>query len=179
MRAWLIERVAGENKIIALALMAWLMSRKEQLQLLLMCAEFVKSRVRRDGKEYDLHGHLDSVPTRCLFYWMYQVLQKDTKKNRDVLFREMLHFKKVFYWFLPLEPKDNLPPKAESSLAGLLICAGAVAKRLAVGDALIELHKSYDYILEDGLKILKREKLRKEVAFWSNQCIAENSEIKE
>lgn len=158
MRAWLIERVAGENKIIALALMAWLMSRKEQLQLLLMCAEFVKSRVRRDGKEYDLHGHLDSVPTRCLFYWMYQVLQKDTKKNRDVLFREMLHFKKVFYWFLPLEPKDNLPPKAESSLAGLLICAGAVAKRLAVGDALIELHKSYDYILEDGLKILKREK---------------------
>ena len=162
MRAWLIERVAGENKIIALALMAWLMSRKEQLQLLLMCAEFVKSRVRRDGKEYDLHGHLDSVSTRCLFYWMYQVLQKDTKKNRDVLFREMLHFKKVFYWFLPLEPKDNLPPKAESSLAGLL-----------------GLHQFYGYILEDGLRILTREKLRKEVAFWSNQCVAENSEIKE
>ena len=158
MKAWLIERVAKESRVLALSLMAWLMSRKEQLQLLLMCAEFVKSRIRRDGKERDPHGHLDSVSTRCLIYWMYQVLHKDTKKNRVALFKEMVQFKKVFYWFLSLEPKDGLVRGVESSLDGLLICAGAIAKRLGVDVALVKLDESYDYILEDGLKILKGEK---------------------
>lgn len=158
MRAWLIERVARKSRVLALSLMAWLMSRKEQLQLLLMCAEFVKSRIRRDGKERDPHGHLDSVPTRCLIHWMYQVLHKDTKGNRVALLKEIVHFKKVFYWFLPLEPRDGLAPDAESSLAGLLICAGAVAKRLGVNVALVKLDESYDYILEDGLKIVIKPK---------------------
>jgi hypothetical protein len=160
MRAWLVGKVAKESRVLSLSLMAWLMSRKEQLRLLLVTVEFVKSRNRRGGKERDPHGHLDSPSSRCLVYRMYQVLNKDTKENRVKLYREILHFKKVFYWVLPLEAKDGLVTSwdAESSLAALMICAGAVAKRLSVIAVLVTLDESYDYILEGGLKILRGEK---------------------
>jgi hypothetical protein len=165
MRAWLVEKVAKKSRVLSLSLMAWFMSRKEQLRLLLVTVEFIKSRNRRAGSERhpnDMEFYynpklLDLPSTRCLVYWMYQVLNKDTKENRVKLYREILHFKKHFNEVLPLEAKDGVVAEcdAESILAALMICAGAVAKRLSVDGVLVKLDEFYDYILEDGLKILR------------------------